>query len=406
MGEPQQPLMGIRVLDLTRVMSGPFASAMLCDLGAEVTKVESLGAGDIIRHMGGHSRGGLNAISVSLNRGKRSLSVDFRNAAAVEVLAELAAQCDVLIENFRPGVCDAMGLGAVALRATNPRLVYVSISGFGPQSPARDEPAYDTIIQGRTGMVSRQRQGTSGQPDLVRSYVVDKAAGFFAAQAVLAALYARERTGQGATISVPMFDAALYYMWSDGMTDQTFIGDGVRAGTIFPLSQTLTRTSDGFLTHLALSDRERAGVATAVGRDDLTLDPRFATAATWSRPEHLRVWSEAVRDGFLSLTTDEAMHRLRANDVPCARVSDPCDVVDDEHVHGTDVFDVWTDERVGELRQPRLPIRFDDVAMPVGHVVADRGQHSIEVLRSFGVADDRINALVAAGAIEQNDGPA
>ena len=189
------------------------------------------------------------------------------------------------------------------------------------------------------------------------------------------------------------------------MTDQTFIGDGVRAGTIFPLAQTLTRTSDGFLTHLALSDRERAGVANAVGRADLTLDPRFATAASWSRPEHLRVWSEAVSDAFALLTTDEAMHRLRANDVPCARVADPCDVLDDEHVQGTDVFDVWTDERVGELRQPRLPIRFDDVAMPVGHVVADRGQHSIEVLRSFGVANDRIDALVAAGAIEQSSSP-
>ena len=402
MGEPQRPLEGIRLLDLTRVMSGPFASAMLSDLGAEVTKVESSGGGDILRHIGGHSRGGSNAIFLSLNRGKRSLSLDFRSPGATAALADMAASADVFLENFRPGVCDAMGLGHEVLRARNPRLVYVSISGFGPDSPARDEPAYDTIIQGRTGIVARQRRGERGKPDLVRSYVADKAAGFFATQAVLAALYARERTGDGAYVSVPMFDAALYYAWSDGMTDQTYLGDDVRPGTLFPLSQTLTQSSDGFLTHLALSDRERAGVARAVGRADLNEDPRFATAGSWSRPENLSVWATAVREGFAVMTTEEAILRLRAEDVPCSPVAEACDVLADEHVRGADVFDVWTDARAGEVRQPRLPVRFDNVAIPVGHTVPARGDHSVEVLRAYGIDDDRIAALIAAGSVEQS----
>jgi CoA:oxalate CoA-transferase len=201
------PLDGVRVLDLSRVMSGPFASAMLADLGADVVKVEAAGAGDIMRHMGGHQRGGLNAIFLGLNRGKRSLAVDFRHPAGVELVRELASSADVLIENFRPGVCDSMGLGPDELLGANRRLVYVSISGFGTDSPSAAEPAYDTMIQGRSGLVARQKRGTSGTPDLVRSYVVDKVAGFFAVQAVLAALLARGGDGNGQFISVPMYDA-------------------------------------------------------------------------------------------------------------------------------------------------------------------------------------------------------
>ena len=163
------------MLDLTRVLAGPFATAMLSDLGAEVTKVESSGAGDIMRHMGGHARGGTSAPFLSLNRGKQSLSVDLRSDAALDALREIAAQCDVFIENFRPGVCEALGLGHVALRAANPRLIYVSISGFGPSSPSKDEPAYDTIIQGRAGIVDRQRRGPKGEPDLVRSEFRERA---------------------------------------------------------------------------------------------------------------------------------------------------------------------------------------------------------------------------------------
>jgi crotonobetainyl-CoA:carnitine CoA-transferase CaiB-like acyl-CoA transferase len=400
--EPLQPLAGIRVLDLTRVMAGPFATTMLVDLGADVTKVESSGAGDIMRHMGGHSRGGTSAPFLSLNRGKRSLSVDLRSNAALDVLRELAAQCDVFIENFRPGVCDALGLGHVALRTANPRLIYVSISGFGPSSPSKHEPAYDTIIQGRSGIVDRQRRGANGEPDLVRSFLVDKVAGFFAAQAVLAALYARERSGEGAFVSVPMFDAALYYAWADGMSDHTLIGDDVTPGTIFPLGQSLTHTSDGHLTHMAMSNRERSGVAKAVGRADLNDDPRFATTASWSRPDNMRAYSLAVRDGFAALTTDDAIAALQSEDVACASVSAAGDVLQDPHVLQSDVFDEWDDVFVGRIRQPRLPIRFDDVPMPVGRTVARRGGHSADVLRSFGIDDARVAALVASGAVEQS----
>jgi crotonobetainyl-CoA:carnitine CoA-transferase CaiB-like acyl-CoA transferase len=391
---------GIRVLDLSRVMSGPFASVMLSDLGADVVKVEVKGIGDVMRHMGGHHRADINAIFLGLNRGKRSISVDLRHPDGIAVVRDLAARSDVLLENFRPGVCASMGLGPDELITANPELVYVSISGYGTDSPASADPAYDTMIQGRSGMVDRQRRGRDGTPDLVRSFPVDKIAGFFAVQAVLAALYQRAGGGGGQHVSVPMFDASLYYLWPDGLTDLALAGDGVEAGTIFPLSQSLTMTADGHLTHMALSDKERAGVARAVGRPDLNGDPRFATTASWSRPENLAVYNRAVNDGFATLTTAEAMARLRAEGVPCAAVAGTDEILTDGHVVATGVIDEWDHPRVGRVRQPRFPVRFGNRPGSTGHTAPALGEHTVEVLSDWGIDDERSRELIESGAVQ------
>jgi crotonobetainyl-CoA:carnitine CoA-transferase CaiB-like acyl-CoA transferase len=390
---------GVRVLDLSRVMSGPFASTMLADLGADVVKVEAAGAGDIMRHMGGHARGGMNAVFLGLNRGKRSLAVDFRDPDAIELVRELASEADVFLENFRPGVCDAMRLGSDDLLAANPRLVYVSISGFGPDSPSAQEPAYDTMLQGRSGMVARQKRGRRGEPDLVRSYIVDKVAGFFAVQAVLAALLERTTSGTGQYVSVPMMDASLYYQWADGFTDLAFVGDGVRPGTIFPLSASLTQVADGYVTHLAMSDKERAGVARAVGRPDLNDDPRFASTSEWTKPENMREYYQAVSDGFRSLPTTVALDRLHAEGVPCAPIAEPAEVLADPHVVETGVIEEWEHERVGRVRQVRYPVRSANDVAPMARTAPALGEHSREVLEELGIAASRIDDLIARGAV-------
>jgi crotonobetainyl-CoA:carnitine CoA-transferase CaiB-like acyl-CoA transferase len=399
-----ETLQGIRVLDLTRVMSGPFATLMLADLGADVIKVESRRSGDVMRHMGGHQRGGVAAIFLGLNRGKRSISVDLRRPEGQDLVRELALGCDVLIENFRPGVCDDMGLGAARLRAEHPELIYISMSGFGPASPASNEPAYDTMMQGRTGMVARQRRGRVGRPDLVRSFAVDKITGFFAVQATLAALFARSRGAGGQTISIPMFDASLYYLWADSLTDLAFVGEGVRPGTLFPLSVDLTETADGFLTHLAITDRERAAVARAVGRADLTVDIRFSTTKEWSKPENLRVHQQAIAEAFRGLSTAEAMARLRAEDVPCAAVAEPEDILADEHVRATGVLAEYEDAHGGRVRQPRYPTDFSTTAV-VGHdgSAPTLGGDGPSILAEAGFDAARIDVLIRSGVIDAGE---
>ena len=399
-----ETLQGIRVLDLTRVMSGPFATLMLADLGADVVKVESRGSGDVMRHMGGHQRGGVAAIFLGLNRGKRSISVDLRRPEGQDLVRELSLGCDVLIENFRPGVCDDMGLGAERLRAGHPELIYISMSGFGPASPAAAEPAYDTMMQGRTGMVTRQRRGRVGRPDLVRSFAVDKITGFFAVQATLAALFARSRGAGGQTITIPMFDASLYYLWADSLTDLGFVGDDVQPGTLFPLSIDLTDAADGFLTHLAITDRERAAVARAVGRTDLTLDARFSSTKEWSKPENLRVYQQAIAEAFRGLSTAEAMARLRAEDVPCAAVAEPEDILADEHVRATGVLAEYEDAHAGRVRQPRYPTGFSTTAV-VGHAgsAPTLGGDGPSILAEAGFDAARTEGLIRAGVIDAGE---
>jgi crotonobetainyl-CoA:carnitine CoA-transferase CaiB-like acyl-CoA transferase len=391
------------VVDLTRVMAGPFASMMLSDLGADVVKVEAAGVGDVMRHMGGHKRGGFNAIFLGLNRGKRSISVDLTRSEGKEVVRDLASQADVFLENFRPGVCDAMDLGPDQVRGANPQLVYVSISGYGPESPASADPAYDTIVQGRSGMVARQRNGEIGQPDLVRSFLVDKITAFFAVQGVLAALYARERGGSGEHLCVPMMDAALYYLWPDSMTDQTFVGDGVTPGPLFSLANNLTETSNGYLTHMALSDRERAGVNRAVRRADLSDDPRFATTAALHASGSRHEYYEAVAEGFRALTTDEALHRLREEGVPCSGVAEPPEVVEDPHVIATGVLCEWDHPSAGRIRQPRHPVLYGGAPAPMRSGAPRIGQHTREVLVEAGYDVRDIDQLASEGILGGTD---
>jgi crotonobetainyl-CoA:carnitine CoA-transferase CaiB-like acyl-CoA transferase len=368
-------------------MAGPFASLMLADLGADVVKVEAKGMGDVMRYMGGHQRGGMNAIFLGLNRGKRSVSVDLSAETGRRMVRHLVAGADVFLENFRPGVCASMGLGADDLRAVDPELIYVSISGYGPDSPAAGEPAYDTMVQGRSGMVARQKRGHRGQPDLVRSFLVDKVSAFFAVQGILAALFVRQRGEGGQAISVPMLDAALYYLWPDSMTDLAFVGEGVTAGTLFPLAISLTETADGHLTHLALSDKERAGVNRAVGRSDLNEDARFATTASVNTSENLREYQEAISEAFLALSTEVALQRLRAEGVPCSAVVEPAGILDDEHVVATGVLQEWDHPRAGRVRQPRFPVHLDRTPACTRTGAPELGQHNDEVLEEIGLTN-------------------
>ena len=207
------PLSGIRVLDLSRVLSGPLATTLLADQGAEVIKVEGFG-GDVVRAMGG---GGLTAGFLAANRGKKSIAVDLHGEAGIDVIKRLAASVDVFVQNFRPGAAEGLGVGAETIQAINPRIVYCSISGFGEKGPYSHKRVYDPVIQSLSGLADLQAADANDRPRMVRTVIPDKTTGLTAAQAITAALLARERTGEGQHVKVAMLDVMVSYLWAEGL---------------------------------------------------------------------------------------------------------------------------------------------------------------------------------------------
>ena len=269
------PLTGFRIVDLTAVVAGPLATALLADQGADVIKVERP-SGDIQRHVGS-ARGGMSGNFHVLNRGKRSISVDLKQARGREIVERLAAGADALVQNFRPGVTDRLGLGWEALSARNPRLVYVSMSGFGPDGPHARRRAYDPIIQARSGLVSAQGAARGEDPEQINQLLCDKITAYVASQATTAALLARERTGSGQHVTVSMLDSAIAFLWPDGGADSILLGDGVDHRPPIGAAGYLTAFRDGWATTMALSDAEFEGLCGALDMSDVARDPRFAS---------------------------------------------------------------------------------------------------------------------------------
>ena len=274
---PGGPLEGIRVLDLTSMISGPVATMMLGDQGADVIKVEPPG-GDLVRNLG-PNRGGLTASFVSSNRSKRSLVLDLKTAEGMAALKRLIPTADVFVQNFRPGAIERMGLGESVVRRLRDDIVYVSISGFGEAGPYAHKRVYDPVIQALSGLAAIQADRDTGRPRMVRTIIPDKTTALTAAQAITAALFARERSGRGQHVKLAMLDAMVAYLWPEGMTSLTFVGREVQASRAQIAQDLIFQTTDGFITAGAVSDAEWLGMCTALERLDWLDDERFKTAA-------------------------------------------------------------------------------------------------------------------------------
>jgi crotonobetainyl-CoA:carnitine CoA-transferase CaiB-like acyl-CoA transferase len=253
------PLDGIRILDLSAVVSGPLAAALLADQGASVLKIEPPGRGDVLRWVGS-SRGGMSATFHLNNRGKRSLALDLSKPRGLAILERLVPEADVLIQNFRPGVAERMGFGWERLHALNPRLVYLSISGFGSAGPGAQKRAYDNVIQVHSGMNDAQRDPRTGEPQPLRQLLCDKLTAITAAQAVTAALFARDRQGEGQHIELSMLDAAIGFLWPDSAEEHAFVGEGVELRPSPGSNYSLMRLRDGWGTATPLTDAEFQGL--------------------------------------------------------------------------------------------------------------------------------------------------
>ena len=359
-----RPLAGIRIIDLTTNMSGPLAMMLLADQGADVVKVESP-AGDAIRTVGtGHA--GMSAYFANNNRGKRSIAVDLTTDRGRDVVRRLTGNADVFAQNFRPGVIDRLGLSPQSLQAENSRLVYASISGFGFTGPLADAPAYDHVVQALSGFAAIQTAGTT-EPSMVRHGVIDKATAYTLAQAITAALFQRERSGQGTRIDVSMLDVAIAFLWPDGMMDHTVD----HPSTVLPPTSRSFRvspTADGHVVLVTLTAKQWTGLTGALLDDD---------AAMTDTAERMKGGAEVmrrVRAVIAGMPTDEVVSRLRAADVPVAPVRDLHEVAADPQVVASGTVCAFEHNVLGDVHQPRPAPLFDGAATRTDPVRAIAGR--------------------------------
>jgi crotonobetainyl-CoA:carnitine CoA-transferase CaiB-like acyl-CoA transferase len=392
------PLSGVRVLDLTSVVSGPYATMFLADQGAEVIKIEPL-TGDITRRSRAaiDKAGQFSALFISSNRGKRSLSIDIKSAAGVQVMERLIADADVLVQNFRPGTMERLGLGADTLRQQYPRLIYVSINGVGETGPYVKKRVYDPIVQGLSGFADIQSQAGTNRPQMIRTIVADKTTAVITAQAVSSALYAREKTGRGDHIRVAMLDAMLSYLWPEGMMQYTVVGAETRAPDPNDRPDLIFKTQDGYMTAGTISDSEWQGFCRATGDPELAKDERFRTPAGRSVNATARI--NKMQEYFGQHTTSEWLARLDAEDVPCAPVLRRHEIVTNEQVAARGIIEELEQPTVGRVRQPKPAARFEERASAIGGPAPRIGEHTQEILQSLAFSDDEITEMVSSKVV-------
>ena len=373
------PLSGYRVLDLTSMVSGPYATQLLADQGADVVKVEAL-MGDLMRHAG-PARGGMSAVFLLNNRGKRSVALDLKQAEGMDILKRLIATADVLVQNFRPGAAERMGIGEDAARAIKPDIVYVSINGFGEAGPYVSKRVYDPVIQALSGVMDIQ--GGSGPPRYMRTILPDKLTAMTAAQAITAALLARERTGQGDHVRIAMLDATVAWMWPDGMMNHTLTGDGVSAPLSMDFYESAFETKDGHIAAFTASDDEWQGLVRALGRPELGEDARFRTLA--DRTAHMNELYDVMHDAFCERTTAQWLERLDAEQVPCARVNTVEDLFEDHQIAANGMILEQEHPTGGSNRQPRPAARFAEHELTPGKPAPTLGEHTDAILAELGM---------------------
>ena len=389
-----KPLEGITVLEFSTMITASLAAMMLGEQGARVIKVEPVDMGDPMRYIG-TGKGGISSLFANCNRGKQSVRVNIREPSGQELIREVAKQVDVLVHNFRPGVMDKLNLGSEQLRAHNKALIYMAISGFGTSGPLSSAPAYDPVIQACSGMTAAQGRD---EHQFIKNLMCDKLTAYTACQALTAALYVREKTGEGQHIDLSMLDAGMFFLFPDAYQNHTLLDDDIEVQPLLSdMLYELTRTSDGGLTISAATDAHRAGVLKAVGLESLIADERFNSLEKLI--QNLEEFRAALADAFLQLTTDEALKRLRENEVPCARCYTLDEALDQEQLVANRSIEVQDHPLMGRMRVFRTPARFGGNILEAGSPAPAHGEHTEAVLESFGIDAGRLTALRESGTV-------
>jgi len=382
------PLSGIKILDLSMVVAGPFCTMILGDLGADVIKIEPP-QGDVSRVVVAQERGGVPVGILNWNRNKRAMVLDLKRPGAAEVFLRMAEHADVVVQNVRPGVVDRLGVGYVAVAARNPKIVYCSMAGYGFKGPYRDKPAYDPIIQGMAGVMATQR--TQGRPRAVKNIIADKVTAMTAAIAILAALN-EARSGKGQHIEIAMIDAVAYYLMGDTMARHTLLPDkpGVppSMGTLDPF-----KTADGYITIAPLTDKHWTSMLEAIGREEL-----FGGDAP--RPERVKRAIKALIDIFPTESSAYWLERIDKADVPCGPVNDFDTIWNDPQFVVNETFIEYDHPKAGRVRGVRSPARFSNSKTDLWRHAPGLGQHTDEILKDFGFAAAEVARLRADNVVK------
>ena len=391
------PLNSIKVLDLTSMVSGPLAAAILGDQGADVLKVEPV-HGEQLRHLG-EPHNGVPASFFSCNRNKKSLAVDLKTEAGKDILWKLIDSADVLLQNFRPGAMSRMGFDESEVRRRNKRIIYVSISGFGDKGPYAHKRVYDPIIQGLSGATDIQADRSTGRPNMFRIILADKVSAMTAAQAVSSALFHRERVGEGQHIQLSMLDATVAFFWPEAMTGLTFAEKEADVTKTFSSIDLIYETSDGYITISVISDKEWKGICEVLDCEELIQDERFVTSR--ARRQHSEERRSVIGEMVEKWTSEELLKSLDENDVPCAPLLNRMELMEHPQIVESQTIQKLEFEGFGEVRQARPAARFQLTESEIRSPAPKLGQHSTEVLGSLGYSKKTIDEYIALGTIAQ-----
>jgi len=394
------PLAGIRVVDLTSTFMGPYCTLLLAQMGAEVIKVEPP-TGDVVRYIGDDRGVGMGPVFLNANRGKRSVALDLKTPAGRGVLQRLVTTADVFVHNVRPEAARRLGIGYAEVAAVNAATVYCALRGYGREGPYRDRAAYDDVIQASCGLAAVQ--GAADEPAYVRTPVADKAVGLLALSAINAALFARERTGRGQEIEVPMLESMVTFTLLDQQGGYVFDPPRGAAGyarTASPFRKPY-RTADGYLSVMVYTDTQWRTFFALVGRPDMAADPRYRTIT--ERTQHIDELYQLVEKELLARPSAEWLAALSRAEIPAAPIHSVPDLFTDDHLVAAGLFERVEHPSEGPLRLARFPVSFGGSHPDRPRPAPRLGEHGAEVLAELGYGPEDIDGLVAAGAVIEEE---
>ena len=393
------PLDGIKILDFTAMMSGPLATMLLADQGAEVIKIEPP-SGELTRNVG-VQKNGMSSSFLSCNKSKKSLCLDLKTNEGRDIIKNILPSCDVLVQNFRPGTIERMGLSYENVKSINPKIIFVSISGFGKMGPYHSQRVYDPVIQAMSGLAEIQKDLDSNRPKMVRTVIADKTTALTAAQAISSALFFRERHGVSQSIDISMLDSMIAYLWPEGSASLSF-KDKIIDPTEGSLGLDLVyKTKDKkFITAGAVSDKEWIGMCNSINRRDLIEDPRFKL--TNDRFKNSNERRKIITDEIIKFDSEYILSKFIEEQVPCAPILSRKELLEHEQVKISDIIQTDNSKYYGQFIGPRQAAIFSESPNRIKRSAPLLGAHTRELMQEIGYSENKISDLINKKVIFSN----